>query len=70
MSTGLAADPGLQDPGLVTNENLDIRLALLDSRIKSLESELLRAAANTRECFYYLLGAMLFSSFCMLLALR
>ena len=70
MSTGVATKPDLQNPRFATNENLDFRFALLDFRIKSLESELLRAAASQRQCFNYLLGAMLFSSFCLLLASR
>jgi hypothetical protein len=48
--------------------NMDHRIAMLDLTIDSLQRELADAAATQRQCVLALVGAMVFGSFCMLLA--
>jgi hypothetical protein len=47
---------------------MDHRIAVLDLTIESLQRELSDTAATQRQCFRTLVGAMLVSSFCVMLA--
>lgn len=66
MSTALRMELGHEVR--VLKPDLDHRLALLELEIDSLRRELSTAVATQRQCLYFLLGAMLFTSFCTMLA--
>jgi len=67
-----------QEPGLLHQAlghevrlmklDMDHRFAMLDLTIDSLQRELSHAAATQRQCVLALLGSMVISSFCVLLA--
>jgi hypothetical protein len=48
--------------------NMDHRIAMLDLTIDSLQRQLAEAEVTQRQCFRALVGAMVISSVCMLLA--
>lgn len=47
---------------------MDHRIAMLDLTIDSLQRKLADAAATQRQCIHALVGAMVITSFCVLLA--
>lgn len=48
--------------------DMDHRVAMLDLTIDGLQRQLADAAVTQRQCVHALVGAMVFSSICMLLA--